>query len=146
MRHWCTAWVLIGSSLLISPGCDTTVRQSPAPAPPAAQPATLEAPIKAEAGVGKQGQSLRNEKGVGRMIAQPAISLFAVKQRVVFEIQIPQAMELYKASNGNYPKSHQDFMTHIIKANNIPLPALPEGQEYKYHPDEGQLWVHPIGQ
>lgn len=100
----------------------------------------------ARAGVGKQGQSLRNETGVGRMIAQPAITLFAVRQRAVFEIQIPHALALYKATNGNDPKTHDEFMTHIIKANNINLPELPEGRVYRYHPDEGLLYVHPANE
>lgn len=118
--------------------------QAPTPTQPASEP--LAAPIKAEAGVGKEGQSLRNEQGVGRMIAQPAITLFAVKQRAVFEIQIPSALSLYKASNGNGPKSHDEFMTQIIKANNINLPELPAGQVYKYHADEGVLYVHPANE
>ncbi len=84
--------------------------------------------MKAEAGVGKQGQSLKNEAGVGRMVAQPAITLFAVKQRVVFEIQIPQAMQLYQAEKGNPPKTHEEFMTRIIQANNIKLPELPKAR------------------
>ncbi len=71
---------------------------------PAAAPAPPPEPVKAEAGVGKQGQSLKNESGVGRMVAQPAITLFAVKQRVVFEIQIPQAMNLYEAEKGYKPR------------------------------------------
>jgi hypothetical protein len=35
----------------------------------------------------------------------------------------------------------QAFMSKIIKANNIALPKLPEGQVYKYRPEEHQLWV-----
>ncbi len=78
--------------------------------------------------MGKRGQSLKNETGVGRFIAQPAMSLFAVEQRMVFQVQIPQALDLYKASNGRLPKSHDEFMTQIIKANNIRLPELPPGK------------------
>jgi hypothetical protein len=100
----------------------------------------------AEVGVGVQGQSLQNEKGVGKIIAQPAMTLFQTKQKVVFEIQVPQALELYRAGEGNgeYPKSHAEFMSKVINANNIQLPKLPEGQVYRYRPHEEQkLWVEP---
>jgi len=48
--------------------------------------------VRAVAGVGKQGQSLNDEQGVAAMIVQPAKTLFAFKQRAVFEIQIPSAV------------------------------------------------------
>lgn len=100
-------------------------------------------PRVAETGVGKQGQSLEGESGVGKMIAQPAITLFRVKQKVVFEIQIPKTMQLFKALEGRNPKSHAEFMKEIIKKGQIKLPELPAGQIYNYHPDDGQLWVEP---
>lgn len=133
---------LSGLVLAFGIGCLPPIEEKPSEPPPP----KLEEPKVAEAGVGKQGQSLQNESGVGRMIAQPAITLFAVKQRVVFEIQIPQAVNLYQASEGKFPATHDEFMTKIIKANQINLPELPAGQEYKYHPEDHQLWVHPIGQ
>lgn len=137
-----SGWAL---ACLLLVGCDALnkpMASDPPPTPPTPPPP----PVKAEAGVGKQGQSLKNESGVGRMVAQPAITLFAVKQRVVFEIQIPQAMQLYQAEKGNPPKTHDEFMTRIIKANNINLPELPAGQVYKYDPEKAELWVYPAEQ
>ncbi len=115
-----------------------------AAAPAAAKPAepAPPPPVVAAAGVAKQGQSLNNEKGIGRMIAQPAITLFTVRERAVFEIQIPQAMNLFEASEGRKPKSHDEFMAKIINANQIKLPELPAGKTYQYHPDDSQLYVH----
>ena len=75
------------------------------------------------------------------MIVQPARTLFAFKQRAVFEIQIPSAMKLFKATEGRNPKSHDEFMTKIIKANSIKLPELPAGQTYDYDPQLGELMV-----
>ena len=132
-------------TLAIVAGCDALNKPMVSDAPPAA-PAPPPEPMKAEAGVGKQGQSLKNESGMGRMVAQPAITLFAVKQRVVFEIQIPQAMNLYKAEKGYAPRTHDEFMTFIIKANSIKLPELPAGQVYKYDPEKAELWVYPADQ
>lgn len=98
----------------------------------------------AEVGVGKQGEnSRRNVKkgGVARMIASPAASLFAAREKIVFNVQIPKNMQLYKATHGYFPKSHDDFMQHIIKAGLIELPRLPQGQRYEYDAQSAQLMV-----
>lgn len=100
----------------------------------------------AKAGVGIKGRKLDDEQGIGKIIAQPAITLFAVRERVVFEIQIPQALQVYQAIQGEKPKTHEIFMKEVIKANQIKLPELPEGREYRYRPDLGELWVEPIQQ
>ena len=91
-----------------------------------------------------KGQSLKNETGIGKAIAQPAMVLFQMKEKIPFEIEIPQALELFKASEGRTPSSHEEFMEKIVKFNRIKLPKLPEGQEYRYRPEEAQLWVEPI--
>lgn len=127
--------------------------QSAPPAEPAAEPATEPAataeaipapePRRAEVGVGRKGRSLDDETGVGRAIAQPAITLFAVQERAVFDIQIPHALQLFEATEGRKPKSHEEFMQKIVAANQIALPELPEGREYRYDPEKGELWVYP---
>lgn len=101
--------------------------------------------VRAEAGVGKQGQSLNDERGIGAMIVQPARTLFAVRQRMVFETQIPKFMQLFKATEGRNPKSHEEFMNKIIKANYVKLPELPAGQTYVYDPQLGELMVQKPG-
>ncbi len=145
-----------GSMLSGIPGAGdaATGEQPPVPDYPAVQPPTTDPSafdpnlppaggerIRAEAGVGKQGQSLKDEKGIGGMIAQPARTLFAVKQRAVFEIQIPSALKLFEATEGRKPKSHDEFMSRIIKANQIKLPELPAGQTYVYDSQAHELMV-----
>ena len=98
---------------------------------------------KAVAGVGKQGQSLRNDTGVAKMISGPAAALFNVKQKAVLEIQIPQALQLFQATEGRLPKSHEEFMEKIVTANNLVLPELPSGAVYRFNTDKGELWVYP---
>jgi hypothetical protein len=99
------------------------------PAPPTTEK-------KAEVGVGKKG------RGYGKgVIVTPVASLFAVRERLVFEVTIPEAMKLFKAMEDRAPKSHEEFMEKIIKANNIHLPELPEGDRYKYDPKTEQLMV-----
>ena len=134
-------------------GNATSGEQPPVPNYPPIQPQTSTAPafdpnlppggqrVLAEVGVGKKGQSLKDEKGIGGMIAQPARTLFAVEQRAVFDIQIPSAVKLFEATEGRKPKSHDEYMAMIIKANQIKLPELPPGQTYVYDPQVGELMV-----
>jgi hypothetical protein len=50
----------------------------------------------------------------------------------VSNIAIVQAVNLFNAAEGRYPKDHEEFMTEVIKKNNIRLAMLPHGQAYKY--------------
>lgn len=56
-------------------------------------------------------------------------------------LQIQQAIDLYHAANDRYPKDFDEFMTEIIKANNIALPKLPPYQDYAYDATEHKLIV-----
>lgn len=47
-------------------------------------------------------------------------------------LAIEHALNLYNASEGKFPQTHDEFMTQIIAANNIRLPALPDGLQYQY--------------
>lgn len=111
------------------------------PAPPAPTEPLAEQPMErivAEAGVGKKGQSLKNDTG---MVVEPVKQLIRFEQKAVFDLQIKPALELYKGSTGSYPKTHDEFMEQIIKANGISLPTLPEGQTYVFDPEQAQLMV-----
>jgi len=104
------------------------------PAPTGGQPgATYQ---KAEVGVGARGRGY----GPG-LITTPVAVYFAARERIVFEIQVPQAMKLYKANNDKAPKTQEEFMQRIIKENQIKLPDLPEGARYLYDPATEQLLV-----
>lgn len=114
--------------------------EQPAPPPPPPPTETAKTPNtiekKADVGVGKRG------RGYGKgVIVTPVATLFAVRERVVFTIQIPEAMKLFKATEDRIPKSHEEFMEQIIKANNIRLPDLPDGDRYMYDPKTGELMV-----
>ena len=87
----------------------------------------------------KAGRSLDPHEG---MLVTPAKTYFAVRERLMFEATIPQALNLYKATNGKFPQSHDEFMAQIIQAGQIQLPQLPEGQRYVWDPDKEELgWV-----
>ena len=154
-----TAYYAFLGAVMMSGGCETqpsgnssggapTAEQTP-PAPlvvedtlpqpetsgtePAAQETVRR---RAEVGVGEKGQDI----GEG-IISTPIKAYFSVKQQIAFNIQIPQAMQLYKATNGYAPKTHEDFMSKIIQANFIRLPELPTGHEYVYDPEKEELMV-----
>ena len=106
---------------------------------------TLEAQ-KAAVGVGIKGDSLESDvqgNGPGAIIAAPVHAYFKVKERAVFDIQIPQMLNLYNALHGRAPQNHDEFMKEI-EANRIQLPKLPEGMRYQYRADVGELWVEPV--
>jgi hypothetical protein len=132
----------LGIALLV--GCS---RYEPAPQPavkdvppPASPPVAPKAPEpvlkKAEKGVGAKG------RGYGEgVVATPVATYFAVRERIAFDIQIPHAMNLFKAAEGRAPKTHEEFMEKIVKENQINLPKLPEGDRYIYDPKQEQLMV-----
>jgi len=86
---------------------------------------------KAVVGVGKKGRDY--EPG---MVTTPVAVYFRGPQMMVFNIQIPHAMKLYRGVNGHFPKSHEEFMQKIIKENQIQLPELPPGERYVYDPEK----------
>ncbi len=120
----------------ISATPDAAATEAAAP-PPAVEPPAVER-VAAEAGVGKKGQSLKNDTGI---VVEPVKQLIRFEQKAVFGISIKQALELYKGEHGFYPKTHEEFMDKVIKFNNISLPELPAGQRYIYDPEQAQLMV-----
>jgi hypothetical protein len=103
-----------------------------------APPADGNVRVEAKAGVGSQGQSLKNATGV---LVEAAKAYFNVRQRAVFEIEIPKNMQLFEATEGRKPNSHEEFMQKIITANGVKLPNLPANHRYVYDPQQGELMV-----
>ncbi len=98
---------------------------------------------EALAGVGKEGQLLRDHSDTQKIISGPLSAYLHVKQVAALEIQIPQALNLFQATNGRLPKSHEEFMKEIVEFNQIKLPELPAGAVYRFNTQEGKLWVYP---
>ncbi len=133
--------------LILLAGCD----EPPAPAKPkaapsVANPAPAPASGKTREILGKRTQDIRDAsaemktgeaKAAGpRPIAKDPITLAgsayitAIGQTSINNIK--HALDLYQASEGDFPKTYQEFLDKIIKANNIALPTLPYYQEYGY--------------
>jgi hypothetical protein len=145
-------------AIVLAIGCDGPRRTAPsqaatevvetpaepvAPAAPVepAQPAAQAVQKPADVGVGKRGHKM----GQG-IIATPVAAYFAAQEQVAFRVEVPQAMSLFKATNGYAPRSDEEFKKEIIQANNIKLPELPAGDKYFYDPATEQLMVEQHGQ
>ncbi|WP_254511892.1 hypothetical protein [Anatilimnocola floriformis] len=107
------------------------------PASPPEPPATPTETVKAQAGVAAAGRTLDQHEG---MLVTPAKAYFAVREKVVFQIQIPQAIQLYKAEN-TLPQTFEEFKQNILDPNKIKLPPLPPGHTYEWNAEEEQLMV-----
>jgi len=105
----------------------------PPPAPSTEDPAPETVRKPATVGVGKKGRGYG-----GGPISTPIAAYFSTRQRIVFDIEIPPAMNAYRALNGHFPKSHEVFMEEIIKANSIRLPELPSGERYVYDAEKAK--------
>ncbi len=60
------------------------------------------------------------------------------------KMAVQHTMDLYEASNGEKPKTYEEFMDVIIKKgqpDGLWLPMLPYYQEYGYNPDTKELVV-----
>lgn len=112
--------------------------------PPAAQPAK-QPPLPAKETVRKEAGVGMGEVGRGYgegPVATPLKALANVKEQIAVDLY-RHALDIYKAMDpqGKGPKSHQEFMDKIIKANDIKLPVLPAGHRYVYDPDQEKLFV-----
>jgi hypothetical protein len=65
---------------------------------------------------------------------------FYAEHSMIFN-NMKHSLDLFNASEGRYPNSHEEFMAAIIQANQIALPELDPGVEYLYDPEDHQLKV-----
>ena len=90
----------------------------------------------------KSGQARKAET---RIVARDPITLqgnaYVVAIGQIAIGQIKQAVDLYQAENGRYPRDLDEFMEEIIKKNNIALPKLPPYQDYAYDANQHNLIV-----
>ncbi len=57
------------------------------------------------------------------------------------QLAIQQALGLFNASEGRYPRDNQEFMQRIIAENRISLPQLPAGHAWKYDVERHEVLV-----
>jgi hypothetical protein len=120
----------------------TAAEQKPVPPPKATGPVSPTPPPgmtieKAQVGSGDKGRGYG-----GGIIGTPVSTYFAARERIMFEITIPDCIRAFKFEHDfKGPKSNEEFMEQVIKKNGIQLPTLPPGHSYIYDPKEEQLMV-----
>ncbi len=57
------------------------------------------------------------------------------------QLAIQHALDLFNAAEGRYPNSFEEFMTRVIKENQIQLPQLPQGMEFQYDVENHKLLI-----
>ncbi len=130
-----------------SPDFSAALKQAAAspPAAPAAPPADTPPQTEPEmvTEVASEGVGTKGHGYGGDVITEPVRVYFRVQERVVFEIDIPNALKTFKAldPDNKGPKSHEEFMEKIVKEYSINLPNLPEGARYRYDPESETLFV-----
>jgi len=78
------------------------------------------------------------------IVTTPVSTYFYAQEKTVFDMQIPQALNLFQASEGRFPNSEEEFMQKIVQANQIVLPKLPEGSSYVYDVESHTLMVRSL--
>jgi hypothetical protein len=83
---------------------------------------------KAQVGMGEKG------RGYGTGLLAVTLKAYWNAKEMLALNEIKHAMDLYKANEGQYPKTQEEFMQKIIKDGHIKLPLLPAGHRYVYDP------------
>ena len=82
----------------------------------------------------------RRSKAAGGYLGAIGHARFWAEHEII-RLNIQKAVDLFNASEGRYPQSHEEFMQKIIQQNNIQLPQLPAGEQYIYDPSDHLLKV-----
>lgn len=78
-------------------------------------------------------------------ITGPLEAYEPLKQQIS-ELAITQAVQLFHATEGRYPKDHDEFMTRVIQQNQIRLPQLSPNKRYEYDVQNHCLMVVVVPQ
>lgn len=142
------AWLGI-LGFVITPGCGPTQYDSPQTV--AANPQDPPAPIlppaqRATSDLCKSGAKLRDNNDAQKIITGAPGVLLDVKSGAVLELQIPPAIQHFKATHGRVPKNHAEFVSGVLELNNLQLPQLIDGMVYQFNPEKEELWAYPKDQ
>lgn len=73
--------------------------------------------------------------------ASSVIDVYQEKLVEIHALHVDYAIKLFRAQHDRYPKDYDEFMSQIIKANQIRLPVLPKGMKYAYDEANHKLVV-----
>ena len=120
------------------PESSATVADEPTQQAPAEVASAPSEPREATGLDPKKGKKSRNEGGyLGSVLGA---GMYAQHQAIF--LQVKNAINLDYGLNGDFPKSHEEFMERVIKFNHLQLPELDEGDEYLYDPEDHTLKIY----
>lgn len=70
-----------------------------------------------------------------------ALEAYQPLKEQVAGLGVDHALRLFDATEGRYPKDHDEFMTKVIKQNQIRLPQLGPGKSYEYDVQNHKLLI-----
>ena len=80
----------------------------------------------------------KKTRATGGYMGAVLYSRFYAEHKMEY-IKVFEALKLYNAEKGHYPRNHREFVKEIIEPNYIHLPELDEGMEYIFDPSERDL-------
>ncbi len=119
-----------------APTAQTKPAKKPVDVPP---PEDVTVTEKAEVGVGAKGRGYA--QGI---VSTPIAAYFSVQERVVFNIELPDAVRAYQFEHDfKMPKTHEEYWRDIIQKYGLEkkLPQLKPGHRYRYEPKTQELMV-----
>ena len=102
-------------------------------------PPPAEGRKQAEVGDGRKGH-YKEQFGRMSVFDRTIGTMYRMQEKMDYQM-VTHAMNLYKATNGHAPKTHDEFMKEIIEFNKIKLPELKPNYRYEYNPEKEVLEV-----
>lgn len=88
-----------------------------------------------------RGSGFKGSRYGGGVVTEPVRQYFRLREASVYEIQIPSAVNLFKAEHDRYPKDWAEFKREILDPASIVLPELPQGERDVYDGKQGELMI-----
>jgi hypothetical protein len=145
-----THWLVLAGCVFALAGCEEEPRHTTSRRSSSSKPKEDAGPIigqrtqkivNAEAALTKGDAKVASTKIVAKDPFTLAGNAYVSIIGRTSQLQIEHALNLFHGANDRYPKDFDEFMTEIIKANNISLPKLPLYQEYGYDEKEHKLII-----
>ena len=109
----------------------------PPPPPPAGEVAaanSVDEQQQPKGEVAKSGFGAKGHYESNDLLSVTVSARFRAEERLLLG-KITHGLQLYKATHGDYPDTHEEFWKEIIEKNFIAMPKLKPGEEYRYDPE-----------
>lgn len=143
MGHQALRFLAVGL-LVAAVGCDASVELDDVPSAPAT---VAEDPPAAEAAPPRErvegNKPVKQGNPSGGYLSAVAGGYRSAREKIEM-LPIDQAIQHFWATEGRYPKSHEEFMEKVVKPLQMQLPEVEEGYELQYDPEDHAMWKVPI--